>query len=347
MNPHVDVTVRGEGEATFAELLDALDSNAIHDLDVLRDVPGLSFRSADGRIVRTEDRARIEDLDTIPSPYMLGLLDPFGTAQSGAVIETNRGCPYGCTFCDWGSATLSRIRKFSLDRVAAELEWWRPSADRHRVDRRRQLRHLRARCGDRAEDRRSQANVRLPAHGRDQLREEHGQASAARSSRSSPTSRSSPKASCRSSRWTSRRSRSSDARTSSSRSTTSSSTEFRRARLPLAADIMMGLPGSTPAAFRNDLQECTDRDVRVRANQTPLLPNSPMNEPEYRREHGITAKPGEILTEAAYVHARRVGRDGPAPPRVLHLRQLGSAAVRRAVRPAGDRLAAKSISTTA
>ena len=32
--------------------------------------------------------------------------------NSGAIIETNRGCPYGCTFCDWGSATLSRIRKF-------------------------------------------------------------------------------------------------------------------------------------------------------------------------------------------------------------------------------------------
>ena len=40
-----------------------------------------------------------------------------------AILETNRGCPYGCTFCDWGSATQSRIRKFDLDRVFAELEW--------------------------------------------------------------------------------------------------------------------------------------------------------------------------------------------------------------------------------
>ena len=33
------------------------------------------------------------------------------------MLESNRGCPYGCTFCDWGSATLSKVRNFDLDRV--------------------------------------------------------------------------------------------------------------------------------------------------------------------------------------------------------------------------------------
>jgi hypothetical protein len=75
--------------------------------------------------------------------------------------------------------------------------------------------------------------------------------------------------------------------------------EFRRAKLPLAADIMMGLPGSTRTSFSTDLQKCADMDIRVRANKTTLLPNSPMNEPGYRKEHGIVAKPGEILMEAA------------------------------------------------
>jgi hypothetical protein len=76
-------------------------------------------------------------------------------------------------------------------------------------------------------------------------------------------------------------------------------TEFRRAGIPLAADIMMGLPGSTPAAFRNDLQQCINRDVTARVNYTQLLPNSPMNEPSYRQAHGITAGHGDILREAA------------------------------------------------
>jgi hypothetical protein len=40
-----------------------------------------------------------------------------------ATLETNRGCPYACTFCDWGGITYSKVKKFNLDRVAAELDW--------------------------------------------------------------------------------------------------------------------------------------------------------------------------------------------------------------------------------
>ena len=125
-NPHVDITIRGEGEATFAEMLTALRGHVGDgpaDLSCLADVPGLSFRHGDG-VVSTADRDRITDLDTIPSPFLTGLFDAFAAGPSRAVVlETNRGCPYGCTFCDWGSATLSRIRKFDMDRVFAEIEW--------------------------------------------------------------------------------------------------------------------------------------------------------------------------------------------------------------------------------
>ena len=44
-------------------------------------------------------------------------------------LETNRGCPYSCTFCDWGGITYSKVKKFNLEKVAAELDW----ARRHRV----------------------------------------------------------------------------------------------------------------------------------------------------------------------------------------------------------------------
>jgi putative methyltransferase len=40
-----------------------------------------------------------------------------------ATLETNRGCPYACTFCDWGSLTYNKVKKFNLERVYAELEW--------------------------------------------------------------------------------------------------------------------------------------------------------------------------------------------------------------------------------
>ena len=87
-------------------------------------MPGIYFRKPGGGVTHTADRERISDLDIIPSPFLTGLFDAYADVPGTAVtIETNRGCPYGCTFCDWGSATLSRIRKFDLQRVFDEIEW--------------------------------------------------------------------------------------------------------------------------------------------------------------------------------------------------------------------------------
>ncbi len=296
-NPHVDITVRGEGELTFAEMLGALDLANSRDLEVLRDIPGLTYRSADG-VYRTANRERIEDLDTIPSPYLMGLFDEFGSVGAGAVIESNRGCPYGCTFCDWGSATLSKVRRFDLDRVYKELEWSAKNqiedasiADANfgmlerDVDIAEKIADLKRTYGfprsvainyakNQVKYLRKiidiMASVEILAEGVVSLQ-----------TMDETTLKVIDRSNIKLDKYN------------------ELSTEFRRARLPLAADIMMGLPGSTPTSFKNDLQKCTDRDIRVRANPTQLLPNSPMNEPSYRIEHGIVAIPGELLKETA------------------------------------------------
>lgn len=36
--------------------------------------------------------------------------------------ETNRGCPYRCSFCDWGSTTNSKIKKFGKETIQEEIE---------------------------------------------------------------------------------------------------------------------------------------------------------------------------------------------------------------------------------
>ena len=41
-----------------------------------------------------------------------------------AHLETNRGCPFSCTYCDWGSATNSKVARMHLERVYLELEWF-------------------------------------------------------------------------------------------------------------------------------------------------------------------------------------------------------------------------------
>src|SRR5439155_22402978 len=80
-----------------------------------------SFHAGD-RVVHTPDRERLKDLDVIPSPILSNLFLAYEGTPLG-IIETNRGCPYSCTFCDWGSNIASKIRKFSIERVFAELEW--------------------------------------------------------------------------------------------------------------------------------------------------------------------------------------------------------------------------------
>ncbi|MFT4518422.1 MAG: hypothetical protein ACI9JM_000803, partial [Halioglobus sp.] len=123
---HVDIIIRGEGEASAAEVLDKLRTvigQKNPDLSVLAEVEGISYRH-NGEVVRNPDRGRIADLDLIPSPYLTGLFDAYkNIPRLHVTLETNRGCPYGCTFCDWGSATTSKIRKFDIDRIFGELEW--------------------------------------------------------------------------------------------------------------------------------------------------------------------------------------------------------------------------------
>ena len=68
-------------------------------------------------------------LQGVPSPYVEGIFDDMVSKESEAkwstVFETNRGCPYSCTFCEWGGLTQSKIFQFDLDKVEKELMWLR------------------------------------------------------------------------------------------------------------------------------------------------------------------------------------------------------------------------------
>jgi hypothetical protein len=80
-----------------------------------------------GSVIDTGDSDRINDLSVLPSPYTNGFFDQIiadnPDVEWMSTLETNRGCPYQCTFCDWGSLTLSKIKQFPLEKVFAELEW--------------------------------------------------------------------------------------------------------------------------------------------------------------------------------------------------------------------------------
>ena len=124
---YVDALVIGEGELPFRALLSSLSGGG-----VLDDVPSLVFRAPDGAVVATAPAARLREFAGLGSPYLDGTFDALlehaaprapGDHPLCAVIETNRGCPFSCTFCDWGQAVQTRVHELPLERVLAELDW--------------------------------------------------------------------------------------------------------------------------------------------------------------------------------------------------------------------------------
>lgn len=118
----VDLAVVGEGEATFAELLDALEAGR-----PLDGVAGLALRR-DGRPALTAPRQRVEDLDALPWPArdLLPMAryrpSPLHHREAPAFsVVCGRGCPWRCTFCSCAKVFRGRYTVRSPASVAAEV----------------------------------------------------------------------------------------------------------------------------------------------------------------------------------------------------------------------------------
>ncbi len=120
----VDVVVNGEGEGAWPALLRALLAGTPR--TQLAGVPGISYRDEAGGVVSTAMPPRIEDLDSIPSPFLSGAVALTDARHEQfydfILMETNRGCPYACSFCYWGGAIGQKVRRFSPARLEAEID---------------------------------------------------------------------------------------------------------------------------------------------------------------------------------------------------------------------------------
>lgn len=117
----VEILVHHEGEIAFSEIL---LENLNEEPDFTK-IAGLSVRVFGTKCHRTLDRQRNLDLSIIPSPYLTGAFDALlkDSFTWNACQETHRGCPYSCTFCDWGSAVYTKVRTFDDERLVREFEW--------------------------------------------------------------------------------------------------------------------------------------------------------------------------------------------------------------------------------
>ena len=111
---HADYVVRGEGEETVVELLEALERGY-----GLEHVAGLSYW--DGENIRhNPDRPLLCDLDVLPAPDFSLIRGHEKICTTP--IQTSRGCPFNCTFCSVTPMFGRRYRFRSTDRVMEEVE---------------------------------------------------------------------------------------------------------------------------------------------------------------------------------------------------------------------------------
>lgn len=117
--PFIDVLCHGEGEDTVRELMEKFCLGESFD-----SVNNISFRRKDGSFTRTATVLQ-SGLD-YPSPYIEGWFDGIVEKHPeitfNAILETSRGCPHQCAYCDWG-LLKAKTRLFPLERIQSEIRW--------------------------------------------------------------------------------------------------------------------------------------------------------------------------------------------------------------------------------
>ncbi|MHA1271124.1 MAG: B12-binding domain-containing radical SAM protein [Candidatus Helarchaeota archaeon] len=94
----VDYVIRGEGDYTTTNLINALDKNEPN----IKDVHGISYRE-NGSIKHTPNASLIKNLDEIPFPARHLFPNEhyhfFGSSLKGTSMVSSRGCNRKCSFC--------------------------------------------------------------------------------------------------------------------------------------------------------------------------------------------------------------------------------------------------------
>ena len=122
--PSVDAYLIGEGEEPFTGFVDTWYETRDLEQAVLKAGSGC-HAVVNGRFIKSDNISpRVSDLDTVPSPYLEGYLDRFlQEVPLTPLLETNRGCPFACTFCVDGISDRSKVYRKSIDRFEKELEY--------------------------------------------------------------------------------------------------------------------------------------------------------------------------------------------------------------------------------
>ena len=123
--PYTNFHTLFEGEKSFSNIVERIIDSDLNKKKIYENpIDGVVFIHPENKnFIQGKYIDRIKDLDEIPSPYLNGMLDKFFDGYLTPFIETNRGCPFTCSFCHTGSNYYHKLNKFSKDRVESEINY--------------------------------------------------------------------------------------------------------------------------------------------------------------------------------------------------------------------------------
>ena len=140
-NPFIDILVEGDGELISKILVEGfLESSDIESVKKIDCGKTFAIQRPSGTALigknELENRVGLGDVefDDIPSPYLTGAMDIFFEDGAIPLLESNRGCPYGCTYCQQGTKYFSKVRFYDSSRIKDELFYIANKIKRDKVD---------------------------------------------------------------------------------------------------------------------------------------------------------------------------------------------------------------------
>ena len=298
-HPYADIIVHGEGEIVLEEILTEFLNNK--DYSKIKGLETKDFRNP--------PQERINNLDDLPSAYLTNtvweLVDKIDGIRWIAGWETNRGCPYACTFCDWGSATFTKVRKWEESKIFKEIEWFGknqiPYIDccdaNFGIFQERDFR-----IAEKLKD------VALKTHYPERVRPAWAKNS---SEKIIPIAKQLQEGGILGAVTLAVQSLDTNTLNIIKRANIkfdafSELTEtFRNNKIPTYTELIMGLPGETLDTFKDGLENIAQTKIdTVFIYNCTILPNAPMNVPEYREKYKIQSVLSPIMLVHSSIHNR-------------------------------------------